>query len=424
MHTKMQLSKQQKQVIILTGSTILGTLLGIINSVLNTRSLSPEMFGDVRYVQNIIAFVSSLLLVGYFTSGSRLLALSKDEQNCRRIRGIMCVILAITITIVMLTMVLIYVYIGFKEPNSSTLVLFLVAIPFCGCNLMLNYVNTTAQGDNHIERIAIARLIPGFLYFIIAYFIYKYYGATSARMLLLFNGTSFLLLMVVIITTKPSFMNLKESFVILQAENKKYGFNVYLGALAGVSTSYVAGITLGIFCEDNTNVGFYTLAQNMVAPLAMLPSIIGTTYFKRFATEDRISKKLLYESTTLTAGSCLLFILLIKYVVTFLYNESYNCVATYSSWLVVGTCMYGLGDMFNRFLGAHGLGKQIRNAAFAGGGVLLVGSIALVYFFQIYGAIATKLMSSLVYLTTMVYYYIRFVEQKKKEKEAYDKTVR
>lgn len=412
----MNISKQQKQVVILSGSTILGTLLGVLNSVLNTRSLAPELFGDVRYVQNIIAFVSSLLLVGFFTSGSRLLALSKDKHYSSRIRGIMCVILAITILVVMLMMVVMYLYTKYNDPGSGALILFLVAIPFCGSHLMLNYVNTTAQGDNQIERIAIARLVPGTLFFIIAFFVYKYYGATPVRMLLLFNGTSFFVLLCVILSTKPSFTNLKESFSILKTENKHYGFNVYLGALAGVSTGYISGITLGAFCDNNANVGFYTLSQNMAAPLAMLPSIIGTTYFKRFATEDRISKKIIYGSIGLTAGSCLLFILLIKYVVMFLYNESYYSVAKYASWLVFGTCMHGLGDMFNRFLGAHGLGRQIRNGAFVCGGVLVVGSIVLVYFFQIYGAIATKILSALVYLFMMVFYYLRFVGRQKMER--------
>ena len=409
----MQISKQQKQVLVLYTSTILGTLLGILNSVLNTRSLAPELFGDVRYVQNIIAFVSSLLLVGFFVSGSRLLALSKSEEYSRRIRGVMCVILAITVAVVMLTMVVMYVYTGFKDPQSTMLALYLCAIPFCGTNLLHNYVNTTAQGDNQIGRIAITRLLPSALYFVIAYFVYKHFGATPVRMLLLYNGISFIVALVVIISTKPSFDNLKESFAILNAENKSYGFNVYIGALASVSTGYIAGITLGAFCENNANVGFYTLAQNMASPLAMLPSIIGTTYFKQFATQDRISKKVMWSSVGLTAASCLLFILLIKYVVMFLYNESYFSVAEYASWLVFGTCMYGLGDMFNRFLGAHGLGKQIRNAAFACGGVLLVGSIVLVYYFQIYGAIATKILSAFVYLFMMVYYYLRFVTQKK-----------
>ena len=393
----------------------------MLNSVLNTRSLDPESYGNVRYVQNLIAFISSFLLVGYFVSGSRLLALSKSEDYSRRIRGIMCVILAITVGVVMLSMFSMYVYSGFNEGQAAMHSLYLIARPFCGVTLMLNYVNTTAQGDNHIGRIAVARLLPSSLYFIIAIFVFKYYGASSELMLLLFNGLSCIVLLFVILSTKPSFTNLKESFSQLNQENKQYGFNVYIGSLADNATGYLAGVTLGIFCENNANVGFYTLALTLSAPLAMLPTIIGTTYFKRFATEDRIHPKVLWGSIGLTAGSCALFILLVKYLVMFLYNDSYYCVSTYASWLVLGTCTHGLGDMFNRFLGAHGLGKQLRNASFACGLVLLLGSTILVYLFEINGAIITKIASAFVYMLVLCYYYCCFVNKKR---ESYDKVVR
>ena len=144
----------------------------------------------------------------------------------------------------------------------------------------------------------------------------------------------------------------------------------------------------------------------------MLPSIIGTTYFKRFASEDRISRKVLLGSIGLCVGSLLLFILLIKYVVLFLYNESYYCVAAYASWLALRSCLQGLGDMLNRFLGAHGLGKQLRNGAFACGAVVLIGSFVLVYFFKINGAIITKILGSVVYLFMMGYYYVQFINKK------------
>ncbi len=407
-----QLNKQHKQAIVLYVSTALGLVIGVLSSVINTRSLSPELYGNVRYVQNLIAFVSSFLLVGFFVSGSRLLALSKDEEYSRRIRGIMCVILAITVGIVMLVMVGMSIYTGLFDAGSGMLSLYLIAIPFCGNVLMLNYVNTTAQGDNHIGRISAARLLPSFLYVIVAYFVFKYIGATSELMLLMFNGFSVLVLLIVIISTRPSFKNLKESFAILNAENKRYGFNVYLGSLADNATGYLAGITLGMFCENNAEVGFYTLAFTLSTPLSMLPSIIGTTYFKRFASEDRISRKVLLGSIGLCVGSLLLFILLIKYVVLFLYNESYYCVAAYASWLALRSCLQGLGDMLNRFLGAHGLGKQLRNGAFACGAVVLIGSFVLVYFFKINGAIITKILGSVVYLFMMGYYYVQFINKK------------
>lgn len=412
MHIKMQLSKQKKQVIILTGSTIIGTLLGILNSVLNTRSLEPELFGDVRFVQNIIAFVSSLLLVGYFVSGSRLLALSKDEQYSRRIRGAMCIILTSTMAVVMLVMASMAIYTRFAKSDMTMLHLYLIAIPFCGTVLMLNYINTTAEGDNHIGRIAIARLIPSLLYFLVAFFIYKKFGATPELMLLLFNGLSSIVLCVIILSTKPSFQDIKYSFSLLNQENRKYGFNVYLGSLSDNSTRYIAGITLGAFGVSNASVGYYTLAQAMATPLAMLPAIIGSAYYKQFASLNRINTKVLKGTIGLTILSCVLFLFLIKYVVMFLYNEEYYCVARYASWLSVASCIHGLGDMFNRFLGAHGLGRQMRNSSFACGGVLLFGSLVLVYFFGIGGAIFTVVASSLVYTYMLSQYYIKFVKNR------------
>lgn len=402
----MNISKSKKQVALLYSTSIVGLLLGVTVSVLNTRYLSPVEYGDVRYVHNIINFVSSLLLVGYFTSGSRLLAVSDDEQGKRRIRGIMCVILAITILMVMVSMLVMAVYTHVVEkPNLSYL--FFIAIPVCGNVLMLNYVNTTAQGDNHIVRMSIARLTPSLLYCSIAFLIYYYYGATPARMLLLFNGLAIVTLFFVIISTKPSFKDLKESFKTLNEENKAYGFNVYLGSLVAVSTQYIAGITLGAYCEDNANVGFYTLALSLSAPMAMLPGIIGTTHFKKFSRANKISSKVIQASVGITILTLILFLAFIKYIVGFLYNDSYSSVRIYASILAFGTSFHGFGDMFNRFLGSHGRGKEIRNSAIACGITSIAGYLILVYYFGIYGAIATRITGSLVYLLCMVYYYLR-----------------
>lgn len=404
-----KLSESKKQVALLYSTSVLGLLLGVTVSVLNTRYLSPVEYGDVRYVQNIINFVSSLLLVGYFTSGSRLLAISDDEQRKRRIRGIMCVILAITIIIVMLSMLVMSLYTNIVDkPNLSYL--FLVAVPVCGNVLMLNYVNTTAQGDNHILRMSIARLLPSLLYCGIAFLIYHFYGATPARMLLLFNGLAIITLFFIIVSTKPSFEDLKGSFKILNEENKAYGFNVYMGGLVAVSTQYVAGITLGAFCEDNANVGFYTLALSLSAPMAMLPGIVGTTHFKKFSRTRKIDSKVLKASVGITVLTLVLFLVFIKYIVGFLYNDSYGSVSTYASVLAFGTSFHGFGDMFNRFLGSHGRGKEIRNSAIACGITSIAGYLILVYYFSIIGAIITRIAGSLVYLVCMIIYYRKYTK--------------
>ena len=414
--SKILKNNKYQQVSVLYISSILGVLLGVLNSVINTRSLTPELYGNYRYVQNIISFVSSILLVGFFTSGSRLLALSKDEAYSRRIRGAMCTILGITNVILMIVMFVLYV-LSIGKGNSDLSSVYLVSIPLCGNILFLNYINTTAQGDNQINRIALARFLPSLLYCLVAYPVYHYIGASSSLMLALFNGSAILVLGTIIISTRPSFKNVKESFHILNEENKKYGFNVYLGSLMGVSTQYVAGIALGQFCATNTEVGFYTLALTIAHPLATLPATIGTTFFKSFAEKERINKRVLKGSVAVTVLSFIVFSILIKYIVGFLYDESYYSVSVYSIYLAGAACVNGLGDLFNRFLGAHGQGRQIRNGAFACGIVMLIGCFTLIRIWGIYGAIATRVFSAATYFICMLLFYLVYVKKNGKTSE-------
>ena len=295
----------------------------------------------------------------------------------------MCIILCCALLILMLTMSILYI-VSIARGDDNLISLYLIAIPVCGNALMLDYVNTTAQGDNHIGRIAIARCVPFSIYFIVAYFVFKLFGASPELMLLMYNGIAVIILSLVI------------------------GFNVYLGSLIAVSTQYLAGIALGHFCDDNSNVGFYTLALTLATPLTMLPSIIGTTYFKEFASSNHISKRILFSSLGLTLLSFLLFIIAIQYVVSFLYNESYSAVGIYASFIAIGTSFHGLGDMLNRFLGAHAKGKEIRNGALACGIMAVFGNVVFVYLWGIYGAIATRILSSMTYFIAMFYFYIRF----------------
>ncbi len=400
------MTSNRKQVIYLYAATFIGTLLGVVASIVNTRSLSPEYYGDVRYVQNIINFMASLLLFGYFLSGSRLLALSTDEEKSRSIRGVMIIILFVSVAILMLGVLAnAFIHIG----NSALYTLFLVSLPVCSFPLLNNYVNTTAQGDNHIGRLAIARLVPTALYIPIAYYVYSTYGATSKNMMLLQWGIYTIVLFLVVWSTRPSFAGMKEVFHDLNEENKRYGIQLYYGSLAMLATNYIGGVTLGAFNSDNVNVGFYTLALTVTSPLAMLPGIVGTTYFKKFATLDRIPPKVMKVTVLITIASCICFVILIKPLVEILYSESYRMVGVYAAWMAAGFCIHGIGDMLNRYLGSHGKGNPIRNSSFICGFIRVAGFTLFVYLWDITGAILTNILSSIVYTVVLEYYYAKEV---------------
>lgn len=403
----MVLTKQKRQIVTLYTSTLLGVLLGMLSSIVNTRFLEPADYGDVRYVQNIIYFISAFLLFGYFLSGSRMMALSDNTYYHRRVKGTMVIILACACAILMLSMPVCY-FLNSGKPTVASL--FLVSIPVCVYPLFQNYVNQTMEGDNQMGRLALARLLPFLIYVPLAYVLYSRYGATSTRMILLQWGVYTLVFLALIISTKPLFHKLKPIWQNLQSENQQYGIQLYIGSLVMVATNYLAGISLGYFNEDNSEVGFYTLALTVTTPLAYLPTIVGSTYFKKFASQPCIPKKVIWSTVVLTACTCVLFLLIIHPVVNFLYKEEYAIVGTYASFLSVGYCIHGLGDMFNRYLCSQGQGVSVRNASIANGVFKIVGFTLLVALFNTNGAIATTIICDIIYFLCLIYYYLKFTK--------------
>lgn len=402
----MKVTKTKKQVLYLYACTFIGMGIGVFVSIMNTNFLEPNAYGDVRYVNNLINFFSGIFLVGYFVTGSRLLAIAETKEEVKQLKGGMLFILMITALLMMVAMGLCALYHWYIGKDFYSL--FLYVMPISANVMLLNYINTSSQGDNSIGIIGFARLLPSMLYLVIAYIIYSHYGATSILMLLLQGGIAFASLLFLIIYNGVSFKNLKTSLRNLNKENKQYGLQVYYGSLANVSVQYIAGISLGLFGSDNANVGFYSLALTITSPLTMLPSIIGTTYFKKFATQNQISKKVITTTFVLSVISLIGFVVLIFPLVDLLYSKEYSSVALFASLLAIGSTCQGLGDVFNRFLGAHGKGIMLRNGAFISGTVALFGYTFCIKYWGIDGAIVTRILSSLFYFLSMLIFYLKF----------------
>lgn len=403
--------QQRTQAVMLYGATIIGLVFSLWASIINTDSLPSAEYGDVRYVQNLIQLFASLLLFGYFLSGSRLLALSNDETRSRRIRGVMLIILAVC-AVLLFVAILVAAFFHKGTPAESNLLL--ISLPVCFYPLLINYMNTTAQGDNHIIRLSLARLLPPVLYAAVASWFFNSYGATPARMVLLQWGIYSLALLLLILSARPSFSNLRPIYRELNKENRSYGLLLYYGSLAMVATNYLAGVTLSLFNSDNREVGFYTLALTLTQPLAYLPAIVGTAYFKKFATQDCIPPRVMRTTLLLTLTSCICFVILIHPLVNYFYHSEYHNVGTYASWLSVGFCIHGVGDMINRYLGSHGQGRPILISSLVCGFVKLTGFIVLVWLWGINGALITCVASSSVYALSLYFYYKKFVGAQRK----------
>jgi len=399
-------SKKARQISSLYFSTILSVFLGIGTSVLNTRLLAPQQFGDLKFLQNCFAFFIPFITLGIFFSGSRLLAQNQHDKIRPQLNG---ALLINAVAIAAVLMIGFYCFSFFEESifknNLSTTMriitplLWVLPLQLCLDNIL--------QGENKIYELSFFRLAPQVLYLLGAILFNYFFALTllSALSIQLISIGIFILIR--IIRQKPQFKNLKPHLSLLWQENKTYGFHVYIGAITGVVSADLGGLAIGYFI-DNTHVGYYGLAIATAAPLIIIPNAIGTTFFKDFANMKYIPPKIMLSTIALSGATLCCFILIIKQVILFLYSSNYSPAVSLSYILSIACTCHGFGDFINRFMGAHGKGREMRNSNFAICIVNIVGYTLLVSIFGVIGAALTRLGGSLMYLIMMCYYYKKF----------------
>jgi O-antigen/teichoic acid export membrane protein len=399
-------NKKAKQIGSLYVSMIIGILLGIGVSVATTRLLDPHQFGDLKFLQSLFSFAVIFPTLGIFYSGSTLLAQDKNENIKHQLIGNLLIYAAV-ISAIFIIGIFIFSFFQsriFNNQLGETIrvlspLLFIFPLQICLENIM--------QGDNRIYELSIFRLSPQICY-LLSMAIFNFFIPLSTTSALAIQLITFAVIIIIaIVRLQPTLGNMLENLAIIWKANRTYGFPVYLGAISGVATSYLGGLAIGYFI-DNTNVGLYALAQTVTLPLAIIPTSAGTALYKEFANVAAIPKKATAITLLLSMSALLFFFLIIKKVVLILYPIDYLAAVPLSYGVAIGSTLRGFGDYFNRFLGSHGRGKQLRNGAVVTGVSNVVGYIVLIYYFGVKGAVITNIVSYFIYLSMMYFYYIKF----------------
>lgn len=165
-------------------------------------------------------------------------------------------------------------------------------------------------------------------------------------------------------------------------------------------------------CSTKTilKLGSYTLALTVTTLLSTLPAIIGTTYFKQFATQPTYSLQSSPKNSILTVRYLYPVILLIKPLIAFLYSEEYHSVGNYAVWLAAGFSIHG----FRRYdpiliWVLMDKVKPFETAALPMEYSKIFGYTTFVYLFNTEGALLTNVLCSIIYCTTLIYYYQKFI---------------
>lgn len=403
-------NKKAKQILALYTSMAFGLILGLAVSIINTRLLGPQHYGDLKFLQNLFSLFATLITFGIFVSGARLLAQHENQPQRRQIIGSLLLMAAI-LSLLLITCIFPFSY--FQETifenslghliRSLSPLLFVFLFKIC--------LESALKGDNKIYELSMFRTLPALIY-LAAAIAFNFFIPLSLNSALAINLLgSALVIIIISIIMKPKFDNIRNTLNTIWQETTVYGFQVYIGTLCNVATVHLASLIISFFV-DNLNVGYFALAMIISDPLRFIPVSIGTTFFKDFANKNRIPRHITFTTILLSIFGLLLFLVFIDKVVLLVYSETYIRCVPLAYLISFGNLFKGIGGYFNNFILAHGGGKFARNAAVVQGISNIIGFSILVYIFGVTGAALTLFISGGLYCFTIFHYYNKITKDR------------
>ncbi len=398
------LSKHSTKV--LYAATLLSTGFSFLGSVLNTRLLSKESFGDWKYLQSFIILVGYLVNFGLYSSGGRLIAATDKPDKIRTYKGYLLYFALAGGAIITLTTLFIGLFIP-RLLNDNLFHLALLMFPFFIIHPLGFYFEAVYQGERKILSLALYRFVPPFVYVVLLYALQSFSNGSILYNALLYYSSFFVICLLLVWHDRPVFKTGTSEWADLKAQHRSFGLQLYWGSLWGVGVIYLLPLLVGYFNINNVEVGHYSLALSFIMPISILPGIVGTSNYRSYITLPTIPagnfKKVILACLAMQLG--LLFG--IDYIIDWFLGPRYQEVSFLIKIGSTGAVLHGLGDFVNKFLLAKGESRYLKKVSIAVGIVQLVSSLILIKLYSATGGIIAKSLGSLVFFGSLYYFYRR-----------------
>lgn len=404
-------SERGRQVLILLSANILILPIGVLTNILCVRYLGVVGYGNYSFINGIFTFAVVISNLGFFQAGNRALVVTEDYSIRQEYYAATFICLLLLFAAMS---ILLFLY-GFLDPNLKQKRLstfFLLTIPSGFAYLWAKYFESMLQADNRITELAGVSLLPKLLFLLACLSLYlgtqEFSGGRLGLIWWAHIATQLLVFAWIFYRLRPSFHHLGKRLREILHFNRTYGFHLYLGAVFALGMSSLGTVLIGYFGSDTSGVAFYSLAIMFSTPLSIIPNTIATTHYRQFSQLKKIPSKLTWLTLFISFLSLIALWILLPPFIHFFYGAEFEEAVRLNRWTSAGMMLYGIADYFNRFLGAHGLGKAIRNGAFFTSLLLFIFNLLLIPKYQAFGAAWGVLAAGIGYSLIMLFYYTSY----------------
>ena len=148
-----------RQAVTLYAASFAGIPLGIVTSIIFTRFLGPQGYGDFAFLDTLFDFARAIFPLGFFYAGNRALVLNNNPRTSREYYGAALIYLFLLFILMGVVMV---IY-GLLDPNLADKGLtrfYFYLLPFGWIFLMGPYFDNMLHPDNRLHELAAVRFFP------------------------------------------------------------------------------------------------------------------------------------------------------------------------------------------------------------------------------------------------------------------------
>ncbi len=402
-------SKFAKQSGLLIGTQGFAMLLSMVFTLLITKGLSVADYGKFRYLMTYLALAMTLLQFGWPNSAARLLALENDHNVQKQIVGACALMVIISSSVG--TAITIAVFILAEALGHELPRMLLLVTPFLYVTLSQYMIGSICQGLNKIFLYSLQQALPYSLLIPITavqMFVIGQYSLYAA--LVGYIAVFSLIGIFGFFQLRFSFIESRRWLGAIFKENRRTGFPMYIGGVFGVASGQIIAMWVAEFTSPSSY-GHYALALAVSAPLSILVSSVGTVVFRSCSRSNYLSNRVLFFSFGLGISLGLLYFFAIATLLVRMFGNQYNQSVHLAQLLGFGSLMVGWGDIFNRFMSAHGKGRSLCIVVVSNGMIGILSAAILLPKWNIYGAAISSIIAAVTYLILMVILYIRFTSR-------------
>lgn len=410
---KYLISPEKLKVYTYTASNIVAMLLAFIVTLLLTRWVAPEIYGQYKYATNFVLMMPAFFGFGIHFSGSRIVAEDKaNEKHPIAATGILLmVIIGVIVSIGLYFLIHINGFLNIEGLNAIYNIR--IVFPFVALFLIEAYVMQLFQGTGKIYQLSILSFFK-YLILLLGICFGKYFYSPIT-----FEFCVWIFLLSNLIVVIPTLMRLDYHITDLRGNLKRLlgdvrhnGIMVYISSIVTTSASTVIGLICGSI-YGYTEYGYYSLALSLAHFFTFISSAMAVVKFRDNVHERFIKNKDITFMITINAITYIVFLLLIRKIFFLFFSAEYEPAIEYLIVLALAYIVSGLAIFYNRFFIARGLGIIVMRCSICVAIVNIICSVVLIPKFAIKGLVIASLIAAAFNFGQYIFSYTRYAKKER-----------